>query len=201
MQMNYWRPEMPNTPLRLVAAGAVSAAALCGSALSAYAVNVPESETISGTAGSYTLSAPASIGFPAKTVSASNQIASVAVAFDASDLTASGSGWKVTATSTTLQTGGATPAYLPLASVTETHTAFACTGTSTCTLPASDIAGTYALPDAHGTAPTATNMFYAAANSGMGDQNTTATFNLGVPSNSVAGSYTATATFSMVVGP
>ncbi len=85
--------------------------------------------------------------------------------------------------------------------MTETHTAFACTGTSTCTPPTSDITGTYSLPDAQGTAPTATNMFYAAAGSGLGDQNTTATFSVTVRSNSTAGSYSSTATFSMVVGP
>jgi hypothetical protein len=60
----------------------------------------------------------------------------------------------------------------------------------------------YTLPAAPA-APTATKLFNAPANSGMGDQTVTAIWTLAIPADAVASAtpYASTWTFSLVTGP
>ena len=58
----------------------------------------------------------------------------------------------------------------------------------------------YALP-AGATAPTATKIFSAAANTGLGNQTVTVVLQLAIPASTFAGSYSSTWTFTLVSGP
>jgi hypothetical protein len=141
------------------------------------------------------------ITFPTTTLNGTNQNVTSTLLFDIGDATGSGSGWNVTATSTTFTSGGHT---LPTTSTTVgTAPTTSCdTGASGCTLATDSVSFPYTLP-AGTTAPTATKLFSAAANTGMGDQSFTPTWTLAIPANAVASgtAYTSTWTFSLVSGP
>ncbi len=181
---------------------AVSAAAIAGAGMlltvaPAYATTA--SETL--TAGSLGfVSAPANVTFPGVTLNGQNKTATVAQPFDVGDATGSGSGWNITATSTSFTTGTHT---LPtnattVASAPSTPT---CDAGVTCTQGgATTVSYPYTLPAA-AIAPTATKMYNAPANTGMGDQTVTPTWTLTIPANSYAGSYSSTWTLSLVSGP
>jgi len=64
----------------------------------------------------------------------------------------------------------------------------------------SNISFPYTLP-AGSTAPTATKLYNAAANTGLGNQTVAGTIRVAVPANAYAGTYTSTWTFSLVSGP
>ena len=105
-------------------------------------------------------------------------------------------GWNVTATSTQFTSGSHT---LPLNAVS-VQSAPTITCDTSCTLATNQIGYPYAVP-AGVTQPTATKMFNAAANTGIGNQTVTPTFTLGVPANSLAGTYTSLWTFTLSTGP
>jgi hypothetical protein len=157
------------------------------------------SETL--TAGSLGfVSAPGNVTFPGTTLDGTNHTVTVAQAFDVGDATGSGSGWNITATSTTFTAGSKT---LPtnattIASAPATPT---CDASVTCTAGGSTtVSYPYTLP-AGTTAPTATKAYNAPANTGMGDQTVTPTWTLTIPANAFAGSYSSTWTVSLVSGP
>lgn len=52
-----------------------------------------------------------------------------------------------------------------------------------------------------GTAATATKVFNASANTGLGNETVTFTFRLSMPAATSAGTYTSTWTYSLVSGP
>jgi len=156
------------------------------------------SATANVTAGSLAfVSAPPSVTFN-DTLNGANQTPTVTQALDIGDATGSGTGWSITATSTTFTTGSITLATTST-SVTATPTV-ACDSGITCVTATNSVSYTYTLPAA-ATAPTATKLFNAAVNTGMGNQTVTVTWSLALPASTKVGTYTSTWTLSLVSGP
>ena len=146
------------------------------------------------------VSTPPNVTFSA-TLNGLDQTASTTQALDVGDATGSGTGWNITATSTTFTTGGGSPHLLSTTATSLTGAPTdACDASATCTLATNSATYPYVLPAA-GTAPTATKMYNAAASTGLGNQTVTPTWRLSVPANSFAGTYTSTWTISLVSGP
>jgi hypothetical protein len=155
--------------------------------------------TVTGGTLSFINSTPGNVSFPGVTLNGTNQTTSKAQALDISDARGTGVGWHVTSTSTLFTSGADT---LPAGSVTIASTpSIACDASVTCTTASpSGVTYPYTLPSA-AVAPAATTMYNAAANTGMGAQTATPTWQLAVPASAKAGSYTSTWTFSLVSGP
>lgn len=178
----------------------VAAAILSGSLLLAGPAGATTaSETLTaGTLGF--VSAPANVPFPGVTLNGTNRTSTAAQAFDVGDATGSGAGWNITATSTTFTSGSYTlptnATTIPSAPATPT-----CDASVTCTQGgATTVTYPYTLPAAT-TAPTATKMYNAPANTGMGNQTVTPTWQLAIPASAYAGTYSSTWTLSLVSGP
>lgn len=183
---------------------AVSALAAAGAAVMpavAQAASTAASETVSAGSLSFINSTPAAtITFPGTTLTGANQTVTAPLAFDIGDATGSGAGWNVTATSTTFtSTTHTLPTTATTVPVAPTPT---CDAAGSCTLATTNVTYPYSLPAA-ATAPTATKLFNAAANTGMGSQTVTPTWSLAIPSNTIASAtaYTSTWTFSLVSAP
>src|SRR5579862_5340166 len=132
------------------------------------------------------------------TLNGANQTVTATQALDVSDATGSGAGWNITATSTTFTSGGNT---LPTTATTvQSAPTTACDASSTYTLATNSVSYPYTLPAA-ASAPAATKVFNAAAATGQGTQTVTVTWQLAIPSTTVAGTYTSTWTISLVSGP
>ena len=153
------------------------------------------------TAGSLAfVSSPSSVNFAA-TLNGTDQTVTSAQTFDVGDATGSGTGWNVTATSTTFSTGGGTPRTLSTSATTvQSAPTVACDASVTCTTATNAISYPFVLP-AGTSAPTAQKLYNAAANTGMGNQTVTASFRLAVPANTYAGSYSSTWTYSLASAP
>ena len=166
------------------------------------ALSAPPAAPLTGTAtitaGTLAfVSAPGNITFAA-TLNGADQTVTQTQAIDVGDATGSGTGWNLTATSTTFTAGAKT-----LATTATTVTAAptdVCDGGATCTLATNSIGYPYTLPAAT-TAPTATKLFNGAANTGLGNQTITPSWKLSVPASTLTGSYTSTWTLSLVSGP
>jgi hypothetical protein len=143
----------------------------------------------------------ATISFTTVTLNGASQTVTAPLAVDIGDATGSGSGWNVTATSTTFTSGANT---LPTTATTiqSAPTASCDTGATGCTTATTTVSYPYKLPAAT-VAPTATRLFNAIANTGVGNQTFTPTWTLAIPANAVASTtaYTSTWTFSLVSGP
>jgi hypothetical protein len=173
----------------------------CGALLGCVTVANAATATANLTAGTLGfVSAPGNVTF-SDTLNGTNQTATAAQGIDVSDATGSGTGWNVTATSTTFTSGGHT---LAAGATTIAATpAVACDAGSTCALAAplgTKVSYPYTLPAA-ATAPTATEMFDANTNTGMGNQTVTPTWSLAIPANTYAGTYTSTWTLSLISAP
>jgi hypothetical protein len=147
-------------------------------------------------------STPASFSFPVTTLNGADQVQTQGQPFDISDATGSQAGWNVTATSTTFTAGSHT---LPTTVTTvASPPSDSCDASSTCTLATNSVTYPYSLP-AGSSAPTATKLFNAALNTGMGNQTITPTWSLDFPSNTWAGGagtpYTSTWTLTLTAGP
>jgi hypothetical protein len=143
------------------------------------------------------VSAVPNVSFSA-TLNGADQTVTSAQALDVSDATGSGAGWDITATSTTFTAGAKT---LATSSTTLSGApTTACDAGATCTLATNSVGYPYTLPAAT-TAPTATKMFNAAVNTGLGNETITPTWRLSVPAATFAGTYTSTWTLSLVSGP
>jgi hypothetical protein len=142
------------------------------------------------------VSTPANVIFAA-TLSGLDQTPINQEAIDVGD-PGSGTGWNLTATSTTFTTGTQTLA--TSATTLTTAPADTCDASATCTLATNAITYPYTLPAA-ATPPTATKLFNSAVNSGMGDQTVTPTWKLSIPASTFAGTYLSTWTISLVSGP
>jgi hypothetical protein len=180
---------MRQTPRRLIQiVGALGVAGIVG--LPAPADAITGTATIGAGALAF-VSAPSSAAFSA-TLDGTNQTVTTSQAFDVGDATGSGTGWNITATSTTFSTGGGSPRTLSTAATTvQGAPSVACDSGVTCTTATSDVSYPYTLPAA-ATAPTATKLFNAAADTGMGNQTVTASFRLSLPANTYAGTYSST---------
>lgn len=117
---------------------------------------------------------------------------------DVGDATGSGTGWNITATSTTFTTG--LHSLSTSATTVGAAPAEACDASTTCTLATNAITFPYTLPAAV-IAPTATKLYNSAASTGMGNQTVTATWRLSIPANTFAGTYTSTRIVSLVSAP
>lgn len=176
--------------------------ALAFAALAVAAIGAAPADAATGTAnlsaGSLAfVSTPPDVTFTA-TLNGTDQNPTATQALDVGDATGSGTGWNITATSTTFTSGSHT------LSTSATSVASApsvgCDTGVTCTTATTSVTYPYSLPAA-GTAPTATKLFNATANTGMGNQTVTPTWKLAVPANTYAGTYTSTWTISLVSGP
>ena len=145
------------------------------------------------------VSTPASITFSG-TLNGLDQTLSTPSAIDVGDATGSGTGWNVTATSTTFATTGNTHTLSTSATTVTGAPTNACDTGATCALATNSVTYPYTLPAA-ATAPTATKVYDAAASTGLGDQTVTPTWKLAVPANTFAAQYNSTWTLSLVSGP
>lgn len=172
----------------------LTAASSAGAATASETVNAGSLAFINGT--------PGNVAFPGVTLNGSDQVKTQSQPFDVSDATGSNSGWAITATSTTFTAGSHTLSNT--ATTIQSAPTAACDALSTCTLATNAISYPYTLP-ANTAAPTATKMYNAGLNTGMGNQTVTPTWSLAVPSTTWAGGsgtpYTSTWTFTLVSGP
>lgn len=185
-----------------LAAAAIACAALFGIAASP-AGAATASQTVNAGSLAFLNSTPGNVVFPATTLDGTDQVRTQSQAIDVGDATGSSAGWAITATST-LFTAAPGRTLDPASTTIQTAPTRACIAASTCTLANNAIPYPYTLP-AGATAPTATKMYNAAANSGMGNQTVTPTWSLALPATTWAGGgaspYTATWTFTLVSGP
>jgi len=177
------------------------AALMLGAAAPAEATTA--SEQINAGSLSFINATPADITFPATTLDGTNQTVTQTQGFDVSDATGTNAGWNIQATSTTFTAGSHT---LPTtaATIQSAPSDSACDSGSTCTLATNGVTYPYTLPAA-ATAPAPTEIFDAAANTGMGNQTVTPTWSLAIPATTWAGGagnpYTSTWTLTLVSGP
>lgn len=179
--------------------GLVAASLLCLGSGGVAALASGTAATLGLTAGGLGwVSNPGGIAFTT-TLSGYDQAVSASLPLDVDDATGSGTGWNITATSTTFATHGAS---LTTTATTVPSTPPAtCDAGATCTLYASTgVAYPYTLPAA-AAPPAATKVVAAAAGSGTGQQTVTVPFIVAVPGGTTAGSYVATWTISLAAGP
>jgi hypothetical protein len=161
----------------------------------AYAADTSGTATI--TAGSLSMTAPATVAFTA-TLGGVDQNVTAPQSLHVLDATGTGVGWNVTATSTTFTAGART---LSTSAVTEPAAPTqSCDEATACTLATNAVSYPYTLP-AGTVAPTATKIIGAAAGTGLGGQTSVHTMQLAVPANTFAGSYASTWTYSLVSAP
>jgi hypothetical protein len=157
------------------------------------------SASITVNAGSLVLvSAAPNVTFPSDTLNGLDQTKTATEAIDVGDSTGSGAGWDITATSTTLTTG--TLNLSTNATTVQSAPTVACDASATCSAATNGIAYPYTLP-AGASAPTATKVYNAAANTGMGNQTVTVTWQVAIPASTKVGTYTSTWTISLASGP
>ena len=179
---------------RLFAAALFAVGALVSTSLPAAAATATATVT-GGTLGF--VAAPASTGFSVS-LTGRDVVATATQTFDVGDATGSGAGWNITATSTTFATGAHS---LATTSVTVPSVpTVGCDSGASCTTATNGTSYPYTLP-AGSTAPTATKIFTAGANTGLGNQTVTLAFQLAIPANAFAGNYSSTWTYTLVSGP
>jgi hypothetical protein len=147
--------------------------------------------------GSLGLATPASFTFPSVTLNGTNQSVSTTLVVTPDDETTAGSGWNITATSTTLT--NASSQTLPSTATTLTSASSAA-ASGNCSLPTNAITYPVTVP-AGPTAPTAVKIYNAASATGKGPANVTLTAQLSVPASAYKGTYTSTWTLAIVSGP
>jgi putative surface cell wall-binding protein len=143
------------------------------------------------------VSAPANTGFNVS-LTGNDAVTTATQTFDVGDATGSGSGWNITATSTTFTAGSRSLS--PTSVTVPAVPTVACDSGASCTVATNGVNYPYTLP-AGATAPTATKIFNAAANTGLGNQTVTLVLTLAVPANTFAGNYSSTWTYTLVSGP
>ena len=179
---------------RLFTAALVAGGALVATSLPAVATTATATLT-GGTLGF--VAAPAATGFSVS-LTGQDVTSNSTQTFDVGDATGSGSGWNITATSTSFTAGSHS---LATRSVTvQAVPTAACDAGASCTTATNAVSYPYTLP-AGTTAPTATKLFNSAANTGLGNQTVTLVFKLAIPANAFAGSYSSTWTYTLVSGP
>ncbi len=147
--------------------------------------------------GALSLSAPASISMPGPTLTGLDQSVASSVTLDPSDMTGTGSGWNVQATSTTFADAGG--AVLPTAATSFSGASVAA-GSGNCNLPTNSVTYSVVLPAA-ATAPTAAVIYSAANSTGEGPCVITMAFSTVIPADAYAQSYSSIWTFTIVSGP
>lgn len=147
--------------------------------------------------GGLNLTEPGSVSFPSVALDGTNKTSATSATLVVDDQTGSGSGWNLSATSTTFKTsGGAT---LPTAATTVTGVT-PTAGSGRCAAPTNSIGYPVGLP-AGTTAPPASKIYNAAATTGRGPTSLAFGLNLAVPASAKIGSYSSTWTFTLATGP
>ena len=150
--------------------------------------------SIAVTAGSLGfVSTPGNITFPTVTLNGSAQTPTQTLGIDVADLTGSGSGWNVQLSGTTFTTGSHTLA--ANATTVQAAPSQACDTAGQCVLATTSVGYPFTL------STSAQKLFNATANTGMGSDTVTPTFQLAIPGSAFVGTYTSTWTFSLVSGP
>lgn len=179
---------------RLFISLAVAAAALVVTAV-AIAGTVTATATVTGAASlSLSHGATATIS---DTLDGTDQTVNYTLPLTVADARGTGTGWNLTVTSTTFNTGSHTLATTAssIASVSS-----ACVAGGTCTNATNSITYPLTIPAA-ATAPTAVKLFNSAATTGLGRFTITPSINVTIPGNSFSGSYASTLTIAAVSGP
>jgi hypothetical protein len=179
---------------RLIIFLALAAAALVVAAV-AIAGTVTATATVAG-AGSLSLSNGATATI-SDTLDGTDQTVNYTLPLSMTDARGTGTGWNLTVTSTTFNTGTHT---LATGASSIASVASACVAGGTCSNPTNAIAYPLTIP-VGATAPTAVKLFNAAATTGLGRFTITPSINVSIPGNSFAGSYASTLTIAAVSGP
>ena len=179
---------MKNMKLRLMLLLAVGAVALVAAA-AATAASITATATLTG-AGALSLNVPPTASLSA-TLTGADQTVSYSPVLSLVDARGTGVGWNLTMSATTFSDlSGHT-----LAAGTVTAAGAACHTGSTCTAPTSSVAYPITL------STTASKVFQAAVNTGLGQVDVTPTVQVAVPGSAFAGTYTSTVTVAAVSGP
>jgi hypothetical protein len=181
-------------PARLLTAALLAAGGFIATSLPAVAATATATVT-GGTLGF--VSAPANTGFNVS-LTGKDVVATATQTFDVSDATGSGAGWNITATSTTFTAGSRSLS--PTSVTVQAIPTVACDSGASCALASNGVSYPYTLP-AGVNAPTATKVFSAAANTGLGNQTVTLVFQLAIPANALAGNYSSSWTYTLGTGP
>src|SRR4051794_24710617 len=147
--------------------------------------------------GSRTVKASPTLSFPSVALNGYNKAVTQTAIFTADDQSGTGSGWNVTATSTTFSAGSGR--VLPT-TATKTTAASAAAASGNCSMPLNSVSYPMTLP-AGTSPPTAARIYNAAGNSGMGPVNITLTAQVTLPANAAVGAYASTWTITIASGP
>jgi hypothetical protein len=139
---------------------------------------------------------PGTLSWPSTALNGRDQTVGATLTLAPDDETGSGSGWNLTATSTTFKAGLNA---LPTTAATITA-GVATAGTNNCTLPTNSVTYPLTVPAAT-TAPTAVKVYNAAVAGGAGPTNVALTTALEIPGNAKSGAYTSTWTITLASGP
>jgi hypothetical protein len=150
------------------------------------------------TGGALSLTAPSSISFPARTLSAGDQTYSTTAVVTPDDETGASGGWTLTGYATSFSDGnGHTLPPPSISAAAPSATA------STCSMPSSGV--TYPTPPLGGSDVDATPIFDAAPGSGAGPVDISLTFRQTLPANQLIGTspaiFTSVVTFAVSTGP
>jgi hypothetical protein len=184
--------------MRIKLNGLASGLLACASLIALPSAALATNGTAAIAGNTLSMTQPTTVAFSA-TLTGVDQTATSSQAFAVSDQTGSGSGWNITATSTTFTTAGGKTLPDPAVTVQSAPTV-ACDLSTTCTLATTNVSFPYTLPAAT-VAPTATKLFNATAGTGLGNQTASTTMRLAIPASVTAGSYTSTWTYSLVSAP
>jgi hypothetical protein len=174
---------------RILIALSIAAIALVATT-AALASTLTSTATVTGTAG-ISLNLPSNPSL-SDTIDGTDQTVSYSPVLGVVDARGSGAGWNVTISSTTYSDGsGHTLQPGNVTGVTQAcHTGSSCTAATS-----SGITYPLALTS------TASKLFNAALNTGMGKVDITPTVQVSIPGNAYAGTYTSTLTLATVSGP
>ena len=133
-------------------------------------------------------------------VSKNMRLASYSLPITVTDARGSGSGWKLSITSTQFLYPDKDKDVLPTNASQITQVSMSCSVHSTCTLPINSVSYPLFVP-AGATPPPPVKFFNAAVNSGLGKFSLTMLVNVTIPANTEAGSYGSTITLAIANGP
>jgi len=183
--------------MRRRAAATVLLIALAGLAAAERAGAIAITGTVTGGAA-LSVSSTGSPSF-SLTLNGVDQNVSYTLPAQAIDPRGTGAGWNLTVTSTQFNDGSGHT--FPATASSITAASNVCGASSTCTTATNSVSYTSLTVPAGPTAPAAVKYFNAAANTGMGKLDVSATVGVAVPANVFAGTYTSTVTVSIVSGP
>lgn len=213
----------------LFAGGTAEADACTGANPSGLGCTITGTLTLTG--GAMTVTTPASLGWGTTISGADQFLSDPSAAdetYTVDDATGTAAGWSVSASSTPFATGGGTPLTLGTGTVTPTFStdgslavvggaipatapAAACAGTTVCTVGTNSLAATYPVTitaGPTGTGATPVDIYTAPASSGVGTivvggstSGNPVGWWINVPSNTLAGTYTATVTLEVLATP